>query len=142
MKIPLVSESRQRTAPGPQRSSVTSQGRRTELSAGLTMGLSGALHIREERLSKRYDACRLMYVSDIHLRRTRSDNLCRQVIESARSCETDVVLLGGDLVDGPVELGNLCHLIEALTELAPVLAVGGNHDSHVGMDRVRDAVEG
>ena len=57
---------------------------RTELSAGpLTIGLNGALHIREERLSMRYDACRLMYVSDIHLRRTRSDNLCRQVIESA-----------------------------------------------------------
>src|SRR5207245_6504213 len=114
---------------------------RTALSARpLTIGLNGALHIREERLSIRVDACRLMYVSDIHLRRTRSDNLCRQVIESARSSEIDVLLLGGDLVDGPSELGRLCDLVGALCEAAPVFAVGGNHDRHVGMDRVRDAV--
>src|SRR5262245_29317549 len=89
----------------------------------------------------RHDACRLMYVSDIHLRRTRSENLCRQVIESARSSAIDVLLLGGDLVDGPSELGNLCDLVVALGEVAPVFAVGGNHDRHVGMNRVRDAVE-
>ena len=114
---------------------------RTELSVGpLTIGLNGALHIREERLSIRVDACRLMYVSDIHLRRTRSDNLCRQVIESARSSEIDVLLLGGDLVDGPSELGKLSDLVGALCEVAPVFAVGGNHDRHVGMNRVRDEI--
>ncbi len=41
----------------------------------IEIGLSGALHIREERLSARYDACRLLYVSDIHLRNGRSDML-------------------------------------------------------------------
>jgi predicted MPP superfamily phosphohydrolase len=106
----------------------------------LTIGLSGALHIREERLSMRDDACRLMYVSDIHLRRKRSDNLCRQVIEAARSALVDVLLLGGDLVDGPSELDKLCDLVGALHEFAPVFAVGGNHDKNVGMNRVRDAV--
>jgi predicted MPP superfamily phosphohydrolase len=107
----------------------------------LEIGLNGALHIREERLSTRHDACRLLYVSDIHLRRRRSDNLCRQVIESVRHSNTDVVLLGGDLTDSPSELEKLCDLVAALRELAPVLAVGGNHDSHVGVDRVRGAVE-
>ena len=29
-----------------------------------------------------------------------------------------------------------------LCEVAPVFAVGGNHDRHVGMNRVRDAVVG
>ncbi len=106
----------------------------------LEIGINGALHIREERLSMRDDACRLLYVSDIHLRRNRSDNLCRQVIEAARHSETDALLLGGDLVDGPTELGKLCDLVGALCEVAPVLAVGGNHDSHVGMHRVREAV--
>ena len=112
-----------------------------ELSAGLLeIGLNGALHIREERLSRRHDACRLMYVSDIHLRRGRSDNLSQQVIESVRHCETNGVLLGGDLVDSPSELGNLSDLVGGLCEFGPVLAVGGNHDKHVGMDRVREAV--
>jgi predicted MPP superfamily phosphohydrolase len=113
------------------------------LTAGLlTIGLNGLLHIREERLSTRQDACRLLYVSDIHLRRTRSEHLCRQVIESALSCEIHVLLLGGDLVDGPAELGKLRDLVGTLGEIAPVLAVGGNHDRRVGMHRVRDAVTG
>ena len=117
--------------------------RGTDLPAGpLTIGLNGALHVREERLAIRPDACRLMYVSDIHLRPNRSDHLCRQVIEAARSCEIDALLLGGDLVDGATELGRLRDLVGAVRELAPVLAVGGNHDRSVGMDRVRDAVAG
>ncbi|MBI3469282.1 MAG: metallophosphoesterase family protein [Planctomycetes bacterium] len=112
------------------------------MSAGpLTIGLNGALHIREERLSARPDAFRLMYVSDVHLRRKRSDHLCRQVIESARSAEIDLLLLGGDLVDSPAELGALCDLVAALCDAAPVFAVGGNHDRQVGLHRVRDAVE-
>jgi predicted MPP superfamily phosphohydrolase len=106
----------------------------------LTIGLKGPLHIREEHLSNRRDACRLMYVSDIHLRPTRSECLCRQVIESARSSRIDAVLLGGDLVDGAAELGTLQGLVGALGEVAPVFAVGGNHDMQVGLNRVRDAV--
>jgi hypothetical protein len=82
-----------------------------------------------------------MYVSDLHLRRGRSDRLFRQVTESTRSCAADLLLLGGDLVDGPSELGKLCELVGALCEIAPVFAVGGNHDRHVGMNRVRDAIE-
>lgn len=112
-----------------------------DLSAGpLTIGLGSPLHIREERLSTRKDACRLLYVSDVHLRRARSETLCRQIIESARASEPDALLLGGDLVDGPEELGALCELVGALRELAPVLAVGGNHDRQVGMNQVRDAI--
>ena len=106
----------------------------------LTIGLDGPLHVRDERLSIRPDACRLMYVSDIHLRRNRSDRLCRQVLESARSREIDALLLGGDLADDAAELGTLRGLVGALGTIAPVFAVGGNHDRSVGMDRVRDAV--
>jgi predicted MPP superfamily phosphohydrolase len=105
------------------------------------IGLNGALHVRQERLSTRPDACRLLYVSDIHLRRRRSDKLCRQIIEAARSSEIDGLLLGGDLVDEPAELNKLCDLVAALGDVAPVFAVGGNHDRQVGMDRVSEAVE-
>ncbi|OWK37520.1 metallophosphoesterase [Fimbriiglobus ruber] len=113
------------------------------MSAGLlTIGLNRPLHVREERLSTRSDACRLMYVSDIHLRRSRSDHLCQQVIESARSSEIDALLLGGDLVDEATELGKLCDLVGALRQVAPVFAVGGNHDRTVGLERVCDAVVG
>ena len=110
-------------------------------SAGpLEIGLSRALHVREERLSARHDACRLLYVSDIHLRNGRSDTLCRQVLDAVTRCNPDVVLLGGDLVDRPSELSKLSDLVGRLREVAPVLAIGGNHDQRIGMNRVREAV--
>ena len=39
----------------------------------LEIGFSRSLHVREERLSERGDSCRLLYISDIHLRRGRSE---------------------------------------------------------------------
>jgi uncharacterized protein len=111
------------------------------LSVGpLEIGLNQALHVREERLSTRHDACRLVYVSDIHLRNGRSDVLCRQVLDSVTRCNPDAVLLGGDLVDRPSELSKLSDLVGRLHGVAPVLAIGGNHDRLIGMDRVRAAV--
>lgn len=110
------------------------------MSAWLEIGLQGALHVREERLSLRSDACRLMYVSDIHLRRGRSDNLCRQVVESVRASRADGILLGGDLIDHASELGKLHELVRTLRDMAPVLSIGGNHDHQLGLNRVRDAV--
>ncbi len=106
----------------------------------LQIGLNQALHVREERLSARPDACRLLYVSDIHLRNGRSDTLCRQVMDGVTRCSPDVVLLGGDLVDRPSELSKLSDLVASLREVARVLAIGGNHDLRIGMNRVREAV--
>jgi uncharacterized protein len=110
-------------------------------SAGpLEIGLTRPLHVREERLTPRHDACRLLYASDIHLRAGRSDTLCRQIMDAATACQPDVVLLGGDLVDQDAELSNLRDLITSLGSVAPVFAIGGNHDIRIGIDRVRDAV--
>ena len=115
---------------------------RWPLSGGaLEIGLRRALHVREERLTTRHDACRLLYVSDIHLRNGRSDTLCRQVLDAVAGCNPDVVLLGGDLVDRPSELGRLRDLVGRMHDVASVLAIGGNHDQQIGMDRVREAVE-
>ena len=106
----------------------------------LEIGLSRALHIREERLSTRHDAYRLLYISDIHLRKSRSDALCGQVLDSITRCNPDVVLLGGDLVDHPSELIKLSELVRSIQDVAPVLAIGGNHDRSIGINRVRAAV--
>ena len=110
------------------------------LVGGLEVGLRRALHVREERLSTRHDACRLLYVSDIHLRKGRSDILCRQVLDSVTRCNPDVVLLGGDLVDCRSELIELTELVRKVHRVAPVFAIGGNHDRRIGIDRVRWAV--
>ena len=115
--------------------------RRPRASGALEIGFARPLHVREERLSTRRDACRLVYVSDIHLRNGRSDTLCRQIVTAVAGCSPDVVLLGGDLVDSHSELRGLADLIVRLRDMAPVLAIGGNHDERVGMGRVREAVE-
>ena len=107
----------------------------------LELGLSQALHVREERLTTRADACRLLYASDIHLRTDRSDRLCAQVLDAARASSPDAVLLGGDLADQRPELSKLSALVRKLCDLAPVMAIGGNHDRRLGMDLVRTAVE-
>src|SRR5262245_22944704 len=100
----------------------------------LEIGLSRDLHIREERLSPRPDACRLLYVSDIHLRNGRSAALCGQVVAAVSRSRPDAVLLGGDLLDRPSELGVLSRLVASIGGIARVLAVGGNHDGRIGMD--------
>lgn len=110
------------------------------LASMLEVGIGRPLYVREERISMRSDACRLLYVSDIHLRRGRSDKLCQQVTDAVSRCGTDAVLLGGDLVDCGSQLGQLRGLIGKLCDIAPVLAIGGNHDSRVGMDQIREAV--
>jgi uncharacterized protein len=107
---------------------------------GLEIGLRRALHVREERLSTRHDAYRLLYISDIHLRKGRSEVLCRQVLDSVIRCNPDVVLLGGDLADRRSELSRLSELVRRIHGVAPVLAIGGNHDRRIGIDSVREAV--
>ncbi len=107
----------------------------------LDIGLRRPLHVREERLAARRDACRLLYVSDIHLRPGRSATLCRHILDAVAGCSPDVVLLGGDLVDCASELPRLGELVGILRQAAPVLAIAGNHDQRLGLHRVRDAVE-
>lgn len=110
------------------------------LAGPLEIGLNAPLRVREERLSSSPNVCRLMYVSDIHLRGGRSGHLAMQVVDAVRRCDANAVLLGGDLVDNSSELGSLRAMVEQLAGFGPVLAVGGNHDGRVGTSRVRDAV--
>ena len=105
------------------------------------MGLHRPLHVREERLETRTDACRLLYVSDLHLRGGRAERLTRQVLDAVTKCGPDAVLLGGDLVDGFRALRGLRQLIGRLCDVTSVFAVGGNHDEQIGLSRVRRAVE-
>ena len=106
----------------------------------LEIGLSEPLMIREERLSSRYDTCRLLYISDIHLRRGRSERLIQQVLDAVHRANADALLLGGDLLDHASQLPHLETLITRLAAVAPVFAIAGNHDSRVGLTVVRDVV--
>gem|GEM_PF-655874 len=111
------------------------------LSGRLEVGLNEPLRIREERISSQPNACRVAYVSDIHQRRGRTDHLIRQVSHAVRQSAADVILPGGDMLNGRSELGKLTELIDCLRDFAPVMAVGGNHDYAVGIAQVSDAIK-
>ena len=107
----------------------------------LEIGLQSPLHVRTERLTSRPDACRVLYVSDVHLRPSRSQHLSQQVIDAAHGADPHLILFGGDLVDRASEADHLQRLVEQLCEHAPVCSIGGNHDQVVGIEIVRRAVE-
>ena len=107
---------------------------------GFQLGLRQALEVRVEIIREHAQSCRLAYVSDIHLRRGRSQLLSDQVVDALERARPDIILLGGDLVDQASELDSLRQLLERVVKIAPVFAIPGNHDIAVGVDLVREAV--
>ncbi|QDV19132.1 phosphodiesterase YaeI [Gimesia panareensis] len=107
----------------------------------LEIGSQAPLEIREERLASSPAACRLVYVSDIHLRKGRTSQIISQIRAAVSRCDPHAILLGGDLVDHFSELERLHSLVIQLSNYGPVLAIGGNHDSQVGTSLVSAAIE-
>jgi uncharacterized protein len=107
----------------------------------LEFGAFGPIGIRREEvaLGLRRPA-RILYASDWHLGHWWTRGVPGQVLAVVRQTRPDVVLLGGDLVDHQAAVPDLAACIRALTELAVVGAVPGNHDHWTGCDAIRDAV--
>jgi uncharacterized protein len=83
---------------------------------------------------------RVLFASDLHLglpwTRRAPEDLLHAVLAEA----PDVVLLGGDLVDGVRGLSAVAPCVRGLSTLAPVAAVPGNHDVAAGAAAVRCGV--
>ncbi len=105
----------------------------------LEVSARGPLTVRRESVPLGL-GLRLLYISDLHLRRGSPLWLEEQVLSVALSERPDRILLGGDLVDTRGGLGRLAGLVGRLSQLAPVGAVPGNHDRFVGLDRIRPCV--
>ncbi len=82
----------------------------------------------------------LLYASDLHLGHWWTRPIPEQLCHAALETKPDLILLGGDLVDNRRALPTLASCIRALSELAPVHAVPGNHDLRAGISRVRATV--
>lgn len=105
-------------------------------------GSFGPLHIRHERIDWGLSrTVRVLYASDLHLGHWWTQRVPAQLQEAAQQAQPDVILLGGDLVDGRRALYSLQHLIDALRAAAPVYAIPGNHDDCVGGDCLQATVE-
>ena len=106
----------------------------------IEVGARRPLLVRRESVSKIGVGKRLLFASDLHLRKKGPRHIVDGLVEIAsRECP-DLVLLGGDLVDTTSALEALRWLVERLSAVATVAAVGGNHDRWMGVTRVRNAV--
>ncbi len=104
------------------------------------LGGRAPLWVRTERIAG-LRAERIVFASDLHLSGPWTQRAAEQLIETAGALRPDGILLGGDLVDTRGGLSRLQRCVRALSRLAPVAAVGGNHDAWVGTRAVRRSVE-
>jgi len=99
--------------------------------------------IRLERLPRTLDGFTIVQLSDLHLGAFVGDYEVARALELVRRARPQVIVLTGDLVDhDPAFADDLGRLTRRLGELAPVLAVPGNHDHYAGVARVLEAVRG
>jgi predicted MPP superfamily phosphohydrolase len=68
---------------------------------------------------------RLFFISDIH-RRTIHPSIIRTIQH-----KTDLIVIGGDLLEGGVPFKKTAHNLQLLTSIAPVYFVWGNNDYEV-----------
>jgi predicted MPP superfamily phosphohydrolase len=106
----------------------------------LEIGSRRPLLVRHERLAGLGLGKRILFASDLHLRKAVAPHIVAGLLDIALRERPDVILLGGDLVDWSSGVVPLQGLIEAMTRIAPVGAVGGNHDRWIGLVDVKNAV--
>jgi len=106
----------------------------------LEIGARRPLLVRRESVPRIGAGKRVLFASDLHLRKDGPRHIADSLAEIASKQCPDLILLGGDLVDSSRSLEALQGLVRRLARIAPVGAVGGNHDRWIGVSRVRAAV--
>ena len=81
-------------------------------------------------LPAEFEGYRILFVSDLHVGRTRQAYL-KTVLQTGMEERPDMVLIGGDLIDyGPWSLGKIEEVLRLLQAKDGVYTVLGNHDYH------------
>ena len=93
-------------------------------------------------LPEGFDGLRIVHLTDLHGRQFGDGN--RNLARAVERAAPDLIFLTGDMVDEQSSLADLLPLIRALTPLAPVYYVTGNHEWGSGqaqavVDALRDA---
>jgi predicted MPP superfamily phosphohydrolase len=78
------------------------------------------------------DGLRIVQISDLHVGPNIGRRYVERVVELTRSLRPDLVVLTGDIVDGPV--ARLAHDVAPLAALENAYFILGNHDCYAGAD--------
>jgi hypothetical protein len=95
--------------------------------------------IRVRRIELRSDKLardlRIVQLSDLHIGAIHGPKRLARIVRMANAQEPDVVLITGDLVDGPGRFRD--HMYSVLDDIkAPVLFSTGNHEYYAGLEQV------
>ena len=95
--------------------------------------------IRVRRIGLRSDKLgrdlRIVQLSDLHIGSIHGRRRLGRIVRMVNAQEPDVVLITGDLVDGPERFKD--HKFSVLDDIeAPVLFTTGNHEYYAGLERV------
>jgi uncharacterized protein len=99
------------------------------------------VEIQLAKLPKALDGFSIVQLSDLHVGLTIDRAFVQKVVDHTNRLSPDLVVLTGDLVDGPV--AELAHEIAPLGSLRAkhgVFAVTGNHEYYAGADRWIEAI--
>jgi uncharacterized protein len=104
------------------------------------VGARRPLLVRRESVAQIGARKRILFASDLHLRKYGPRHIVDGLVQIAATECPDLVLLGGDLVDSTSGIEPLRSLVRRLSCVAPLCAVAGNHDRWIGVATVRAAV--
>lgn len=111
------------------------------LASGVALvdGLRGPRDVRHEirlpRWPRALDGFRIVQISDVHIGPLLDRRFAEEVTRRVNALDPDLIVITGDLVDGPVE-----HLADEVAPFADLRArhgvyfVTGNHDYYSGVD--------
>jgi len=106
----------------------------------LEIGGRRPLLVRRERVAHMGLGKRVLFASDLHLKKHGPGRIVDGLVQIALNENPDLILLGGDLVDWHTGVESVHSLVSRLSRISPVGAVAGNHDHWIGVTRVREAV--
>jgi predicted MPP superfamily phosphohydrolase len=124
--------------------------------AGATLGLAGwrvghwALRVenhvfRLESLPAGFDGFRILLLSDVHAGANMDDHRMSEVVQFVNSLEADLIVIGGDMIDGgasATDARSFARIFRDLKSAHGVVAVPGNHDHASGIETLVKELHG
>jgi predicted MPP superfamily phosphohydrolase len=94
------------------------------------------LEIEAPRMPPGSAPLRIVHISDLHLGTNTGAFRLARILDRVREARPDVLLAGGDLIDSPLEnVGDLAAMLRDVQAPLGKLAVTGNHEYYLGLDR-------
>ena len=93
------------------------------------------VEVKLAKLPKALDGFSIVQLSDLHVGMTIDREFVQRVVDQTNALKPDLVVLTGDLIDGPVaDLRDDAEPLGSLTSKYGTYAVTGNHEYYAGAD--------